>query len=192
MSFVFSEVWNVGFEGLPPDTENINLGAGRIRNLKLDIRQRMAIDHQWAGNAFDGKHLQVQLPAIATPPALDASDGCVFASNPAGATELFYRDSSGNTVQLTLNGAVNSAVFSAGTRLPFHNGAPPPGWVQITGYQDRVIRIVDDNSGTGVGGGWAISGIAVSTATLTSTSTSTLTNTSTSTLNDNHNNRDFG
>jgi hypothetical protein len=101
MSFVFTEVWNATFEGLPPDTENINLGAGAYAISRLDVRQRMVIDHQWAGNAFDGKHLQVQLPAIATPPALDGGDGCVFASNPVGPTELFYRDSSGNTVQLT-------------------------------------------------------------------------------------------
>jgi hypothetical protein len=63
MSFVFSEVWNATFEGRPSDTENINLGAGRIRNLKVDISQRMQIDHQWAGNAFDGKHLRVTLPS---------------------------------------------------------------------------------------------------------------------------------
>jgi hypothetical protein len=29
MSFVFSQVWDAAFEGQPPDTQNINLGAGR-------------------------------------------------------------------------------------------------------------------------------------------------------------------
>jgi hypothetical protein len=94
MSFVFSEVWNATFEGQPSDTENINLGAGRIRNLKFDIRQRMQIDHQWAGNAFDGKHLRVTLPPIC------GISGCrgwsVYAANVGGITELWYRDSAGH------------------------------------------------------------------------------------------------
>jgi hypothetical protein len=182
MSFVFTEVWNATFEGLPPDTENINLGAGRIRNLKVDIRQRMVIDHQWAGNAFDGKHLQVQLPAIATPPALDGGDGCVFASNPAGPTELFYRDSSGNTVQLTSNGSVASpAAFPAGTRLLFENVAPPAGWIQITGVHDYTVRIVGDSSGQTSGGTWVIGGLSATTTTSTTTGTTTNTSTTTST-----------
>lgn len=181
MSFVFSQVWDASFEGQPPDTQNINLGAGRIRELKVDISQRMKIDHQWAGNAFDGKHMQIQLPPIAAP-ALDGGDGCVYAGSTGGITELFYKDSAGHLVQLTANGGVAvPSSFPAGTRLAFSNNAPPPGWIQLTGVNDRVIRMVDDSSGQSFGGGWGISGVTVSTSTITGTTTTTSTSTTTGT-----------
>jgi hypothetical protein len=181
MSFVFSEVWNATFEGRPSDTENINLGAGRIRNLKVDISQRMQIDHQWAGNAFDGKHLRVTLPdGVSGSP--DTGDGVVYAAGVSGVTELWYRDSAGHFIQLTSNGGLNiPSSFPVGTRLAFSNAAPPPGWIQVVGGQDRVIRLVDDSSGQGFGGGWFITGIGVSTSTTTLTSTTTSTTTSTGT-----------
>jgi hypothetical protein len=182
MSFVFSEVWNATFEGEPSDTENINLGSGRIRSLKFDIRQRMQIDHQWAGNAFDGKHLRVTLPdGFAGSP--DAGDGVVYAANVGGNTELWYRDSAGHFLQLTSNGSVNTpASFPVGTRISFGNAAPPAGWLQVVGGAgDRVIRLVDDSSGGTLGGDWVISGITVSTSTVTGTTTSTSTTTTTST-----------
>lgn len=173
MSFVFSEVWNATFEGSPPDTENINLGAGRIRNLKVDIRQRMLIDHQWAGNEFDGKHKQVQLSPNVDP-TLDAGDACVYAKLISGNTELFYKDSSGHVIQLTAGGGILiSSSFPSLTRLAFSNAAPPPGWTQLTGIHDRVIRMVDDSSGQGIGGSWTLSGISVATSTTTSTGTTT-------------------
>jgi hypothetical protein len=181
MSFVFSEVWNATFEGKPSDTENINLGASRIRSLKFDIRQRMQIDHQWAGDAFDGKHLRVTLPSgFAGSP--DAGDGVVYAANVGGNTELWYRDSAGHFLQLTSNGSINvPASFPVGTRMVFGNAAPPAGWLQLAGAGDRLIRLVDDSSGGGSGGDWVISGITVSTSTVTGTTTSTSTFTTTST-----------
>lgn len=170
---VFSQVWNALFEGLPPDTENINQGAGRIRELKVDIRERMGVDHQWAGDANDGKHQKITLAAIGDP-SLDAGNSCVYSKVIAGNVELFYRDNAGNIVQLTSLGNINApSAFPTSTRLAFSNAAPPPGWTQLTGIHDRVIRMVDDNSGQGLGGSWTLSGIAVSTSTTTTTTTGT-------------------
>lgn len=181
MSFVFSETWNATFEGVPPDTENVNLGASRIRALKIDIRQRMAIDHQWAGDANDGKHKQIQLSPLA-PPTLDGGDGGIYANSVGGNTELFYKDSSGNLVQLTSGGFIASlSSFPAGTRLAFSNAVPPPGWTFIGGIHDRVMRIVTDGTGGAVGGNWTISGVTVATSTSTGTTTTTGTTTSTTT-----------
>jgi hypothetical protein len=77
----------------------------------------MKIDHQWAGNAFDGKHLQIQLPPIAAP-ALDGGDGCVYAGSTGGITELFYKDSAGHLVQLTANGGCGGSVIVSGRNSP--------------------------------------------------------------------------
>ena len=53
----FAETWDATFESEPADSEGAKLGAQRIRNLKVDIRERMAIEHSWAGDANDGKHI---------------------------------------------------------------------------------------------------------------------------------------
>lgn len=170
---VFSYTWDATFNGLPPDTENINQGAGRIRNLKTGIQERMVVNHLWAGDANDGKHLRVTLPP-ANEGVPEAGEGVLYSSVVAGNTELWYRDSAGHLVQLTSLGSVFApSTFPALTRLAFSNAAPPPGWTQLTGIHDRVIRMVDDTSGQGVGGSWTLSGIAVSTSTTTTTTTGT-------------------
>ncbi len=163
MSFPFTDVWDTLYEGTPQDTENRSLGAARIRSLKSDIHQRLAIDHSWNGNDNDGKHTQVTLQnkvisGVAVPP-LDPSDGLLYASNKTGRTELYYQDDAQNTTQLTDVGSVAFQGFVAGTTLPFIQAAAPTGWVQSTLYNDQVLRTSGGNGG-GVGGSWTITGLS--------------------------------
>lgn len=109
----FDRTWDTAYEGLPPDTEQRSLGAQRIRNMKVDVREREAVDHSWAGDANDGKHYRVTLRLSTVDPVLDATDGAVYAKAIAGNTELFYEDSAGAVAQLTNVGGPQN-VFSVG------------------------------------------------------------------------------
>lgn len=114
----FTEAWNTSFEGLPADTENVSLGATRIRALKVDIRQRMAVDHMWSDGlavaSNDGKHNQATLRPQAADPVLDSGDGALYTKAIAGNTELFWEDSAARVTQITLTGSLN---FSGGLTI---------------------------------------------------------------------------
>lgn len=49
--------------------------------------------------------------------------------------------------------------FNSGTAMVFYAATAPTGWAQLTGWNDRLLRVVNGN-GTGVGGSWVISGIS--------------------------------
>lgn len=168
---VFTDTWNSAYEGLPADNEGINQGAARMRSLKVAVHQRLAVDHSWSGDAEDGKHVQSTYRVAALDPAADPgepTDGFVYTKAVGGNTELFYKDSAGNVLQLTSAGTVHVSPFPSGTAMVFAQTSPPVGWVQTTTVNDHLIRIVGDGSGTGVGGSWTISGLSGSTSVNTS------------------------
>ena len=158
----FLDVWNPAYEGSPADTENINLGAGRIRDFKINVRERLNVDHSF-GDAFDnGRHLQVTLMNAGGVPATRLADeGLLWANAVAGNTELLYQDSTGRIVQITLDGSVNApSPFASGTVMLFAQASPPSGWVQ-TSNNDAMVRLVNDASGGSTGGSWTIGGTSL-------------------------------
>jgi len=166
----FTEVWNSAYENIPADNNNISLGAGDIRDLKENIRERANIDHSWGDANDSGKHLQsTYQAALATPSTPAGSDGCVWAQQVSGNTELFYRDSNGNVIQLTKLGNVNVTAFPSGTAMLFCNASPPPGWTQDFAVNDFMVRITN-GAGGGGGGSWTITGTSVATSVSTNTS----------------------
>lgn len=159
----FAFAWDATFNSEPADNENINLGAGRIRDTKSAVQARMQVDHSWAGDANDGKHLKSEYMAQTGDPTLDTGDGAVYSKQVGGNTELFYRDSSGSVVQLTAQGTTpaqrtaNYNNLPSGTQMLFYAG-PPPGWTINTGVNDQMVRLVNSPGGGG-GGSWIISGL---------------------------------
>lgn len=93
MAFLFT--WNTTFEGQPDDTEDASLGAGRIRDLKTAISERLEIDHSWAGNDSDGLHLQVTMPQLATKPTVAANQGAFYCKDASGNTAPYFEDDAG-------------------------------------------------------------------------------------------------
>ena len=70
----FTATWNAAFEALPPDVgEAINLGPSRIRAHKLGVRERLVVDHSWAGDADDGAHKKATLIEQVSDPATPAA-----------------------------------------------------------------------------------------------------------------------
>lgn len=124
----FSTSWTPGYEAIPADTEQESLGASRIRDLKFQIRSRLAQDHSWAGDGNDGYHKQVTLlqQTSAPIPAFDAgaTGGVLFTESVGGEAELLYADNNGHTTQLTTQGALSqnvppgSVLYYAGPTVP--------------------------------------------------------------------------
>ena len=102
----FSRTWDSAYEAVPANSEQANLGAQRIREVKIDVRERMAVDHVWSGSADDGKHNQVTLKQLASDPVAAAGFGFVYTKDVGGTTELFFRDSAAGTTQLTSGGTL--------------------------------------------------------------------------------------
>ena len=122
----FTDTWDAAFEAAPADSEDINLGANRIRHLKVAVRERMQVDHVWEDAQEDGKHNKLTLvPQTGAPPA-SSPDAFLYTQTLAGFTELLYEDSAGNIMQLTQGGflypfAIND--FSVGQDLAVANNA---------------------------------------------------------------------
>ena len=162
----FTYTWNSTFLAQPPDTEDISLGAQRIRDTKAATGERLTVDHSLAGDANDGKHVRATLRnrGATTAYTLDATDGAIFASAVSANTELFYQDSAGNVLQLTNSGSINAG-FPSGTVLLFGQAAPPAGWTMMS-WNDAMAYLTTGGGGM-TGGSWLISGAAVGGHTLT-------------------------
>lgn len=100
----FDRTWDAAYDATPDDDEDITLGASRVRNLKVDIQQRVGVDHSFDGDFEDGKHNKVTLRPQAISPSKDVGDGALYAQSISGNTELLYADSSGHVVQFTSGG----------------------------------------------------------------------------------------
>ena len=99
-----TRTWNAALEAIPPDNQAANLGATRIRDFKLDFRERMEQDHVMDETDDDGYHKWVTLEEQASDPANLANKGRLYTKDVGGITEVFYIDSAGTLFQLTDNG----------------------------------------------------------------------------------------
>lgn len=147
----FATSWTPGYEAIPADTEQESLGASRIRDLKFQLRSRLAQDHSWAGDGNDGYHKQVTLLQQTTNPipAFDAgaTGGVLFTESVSGEAELIYADNNGHTTQLTSQGSLSqnvpagSVFYYAGPTVPagylLGNGAA----VSRTGFSNLFANV---------------------------------------------------
>ena len=103
--------WN---ESLPAGSDVISHGDDEIRATKLDIRERMAVDHIWNDSTTtDGYHKKVTLKEQSSDPTTLTDYGILYTKDVNGITELFYKDSSGNIKQLTTGGKLNVSATEA-------------------------------------------------------------------------------
>ena len=126
----FSDTWSAAFQVLPAETEDVRLGAGRIRDLKRAIAERLVVDHSWAGDALDGVHKQLTMPEQAADPTPVAATGFVYTKDVDGGTELFYQDAAGNVIPLTSAGGSG---FITGEVRAVAYAALPAGWLTCNG-----------------------------------------------------------
>lgn len=102
-----SRLWS-SFEAKPAGGDNANEGDDEIRNTKVDIRERMVVDHEWnVSTAADGRHLQCTLKASAADLAAIADYGRLYTKLVGDHIELFFIDEDGQITQLTSSGELN-------------------------------------------------------------------------------------
>ena len=145
----FSRTWNAAYEAQPADVENISLGAGRIRNLKSDIQERLEVDHFHAGDVQDGEHKKLTFGAPIATPANVANKGFLYDKDVGGKIELHWLDEDGNEIALTAAGSINA--FPATTSMLFYQSAAPAGWTKDTAgtLDNHALRVVGSTAWSG-------------------------------------------
>ena len=97
--------WDAAYEATPPNAQLAAQGAQRIRELKVNIRERPDLDHIMDDdNTNDGRHRWVALVEQAGDPGNLADKGFLYTKEVGGITELFYMDDTGTLFQITDDG----------------------------------------------------------------------------------------
>ena len=108
---IFTRTWNASYEAVPADSDNASEGAQRIRQLKVDIKERLQVDHSWAGDADDGAHKKVTfVDPLSAKPTAAVSEGYLYTKDVNTKAELFWEDEDGNETQLTSAGGSGKVV----------------------------------------------------------------------------------
>jgi microcystin-dependent protein len=150
---IFTRTWDGTYIATPANTEDARLGAQRVRETRVDVEERMAVDHFWGGDEFDGEHVKVTFKAQIANPTAVADKGFLYTKDVSAKVELFFLDEDGDAVQLTSGGAVNVTpvtpyVVPAGITADYAGAAAPTGWllcfgqaISRTAYADLFTAI---------------------------------------------------
>ena len=99
-------------ETVPAGSDFISTGDDAIRNGKVDVRERAAIDHVWGtSQALDGYHNKVTFYPQSSDPSTIATMSQLYGKTVNAKDEIFIRDQSGNIYQLTSNGKLNALML---------------------------------------------------------------------------------
>lgn len=90
----------------PLDNSIVSQFPANERASRSAAKTNFGIDHHEADGANVGKHEKVSLIEQGSDPAAVANEGKVYTKDVSGATELFYRDATGNVVKVTTLGRV--------------------------------------------------------------------------------------
>ena len=114
-------------ETTPAGTDDISQGDDRIRELKTQIREVIAVDHDFpsSGQAADvGQHKQVTLQeSDGTAQSGSAGIGILVAQTISGKPELVYTDEDDNDVQITGGGVLLAGQLPNNTTFKSKNAA---------------------------------------------------------------------
>lgn len=163
--------WDSTYESHPPDTDNVGGGADDIRDLALNIRERVNVDHymEIAGTQADhGEHKKLTFHEPISTPSNIANKGFLYMKDVSAKGELHWEDEDGNELQLTDAGAMNvSGVIPAGTKMLFYQDTAPTGWTIQNTLDDKLVFISKGSAAGGQTGGaahsagsWTISGLS--------------------------------
>jgi hypothetical protein len=111
---IFTRAWSGTYEATPANTESASLGAQRIRETRVDLRERLDVDHFLPGDdsvgAKEGEHRQITLyNPLAGDPSTVANKGYLYSKDVSATVELFWKDEAGNVLQITSAGTLKMA-----------------------------------------------------------------------------------
>ena len=146
-----TQTWNAAYQAVPANGDDASEGALRIRNLKRDIQERLAIDHVMDETNNDGKHNTVTMPVQGSAPTNIASTGILYTKDVSAKAELFFIDEDGNEVQLSSGGSVlnPSTLDVSGTKLISWQTTAPTGWTKDTTKDNHALRVETGTIGSG-------------------------------------------
>lgn len=141
-------------ETTPPDTRTTNPetlrseGEERIRELKTQIRELIAVDHQMDYVASTstqdtdwGWHNTLGLYAQSSNPSAVSNSSILFSRTLSGVTEAFFIDENGNAQQITQNGSWTGGMTGE-IRMWFGTlSSIPNGWALCDGSGGRPNMI---------------------------------------------------
>jgi len=158
----FTYTWDATFEGLPTDGENISQGAQRIRDLKVAVRERLEVEHDFEAS---GKHIAGKCTILQEDTAanLDLVEGGLgYATDEK---KLYKGTASGKEAF-----DFGANVFPSGTKMLFYQDTAPTGWSIVDTVNDKLVYISKGSAAGGEAGGaelssgsWTISGLSGST-----------------------------
>lgn len=104
----YNETWS---ESKPDGSRDLSLGDDDIREFKRAIRERLATDHYFladeTGDNNIGFHKKVSFYApLAADPTTTADYGYLYTKDVSSVVELFWKDESGNAIQITSGGTI--------------------------------------------------------------------------------------
>jgi hypothetical protein len=105
----YTRTWDAANEAAPGATDLVSGGDDAIRNLKTDIRERIAKDHYMdiAGTDADhGEHQKITFQSQIAKPAAVANKGFLYIKDVSAKAELHWEDEDGHELALTSAGAV--------------------------------------------------------------------------------------
>lgn len=137
-------------ETSPAGSQNISLGDNRIREMKVQLREIVGVDHKFesSGNDADnGKHNKVSLLEQANLGTGTEGEPILGAQTASGKAELVFTDEDDNDVQITSGGGMavlGSSGWRTGDILLSSSTTTPSGWTDAsTTYDNKFIRITD-------------------------------------------------
>jgi len=146
----FVKTWD---EAKPAGTRDVNLGAADITEFKYGIRERLAVDHDFqadeTGITTIGYHKAIHMIDQVSDPT---GNGVFYRKG----DDLFYTDGSGNSVQITSGGVVNSPAFPSAISALWDGllADIPTGWTLHTASVGKFIRAIEtDTTEPGTTGG---------------------------------------
>ncbi len=148
----FTRDWDAAYEALPTDDNYMYEVDNFIRQVLVDIRERIVVDHIWKVGSTDGEHKQITLSAaLGVKPTAVAGKIFIYSKDVSGKAEAFIEDEDGDEVQLTKAGA--SMSFPAGTKCIFYQDTAPIGWTIANTLDDKLLIITKGSVAGGEPGG---------------------------------------
>lgn len=147
----FSRTWDTTYEALPTDDNYGYEIDNYIRQNRVDIRERLEVDHEWNNSADDGKHKKLTLTKRSATPTVGTDEGGLYVLDVGGIPELFFKDKNSRIIQLTYNG--NILPVPTGTRMWFYNNSAPAGWTILAAAADALLAVKGGSNAYNVVGG---------------------------------------
>ena len=147
----FTRTWNATYEAAPAGSTDVSAGDDRIRDFKLDIRERLNIDHYHdpAGTDADhGEHRKITFHEPISSPSNVANKAFLFGKDVGGKIELHYLDEDDNEIQLTKAGILNPLLLKDEDDLVSNSDQHGATQQSVKAYVDsNVVTFVNNANG---------------------------------------------